>query len=213
MNSTNVSIDSDLIEKNTIVFHQILSLILLFIIIITTIFGNVLVITAILKTPRLRNLSNYLILSLSVTDLIVGLIIMPQSAIIQIIFFNRWTLGPAFCDIIVVIQSVCTTASTLHLVFIAIDRYLSVTQFKYSINKKRRHIFVMILISWTLPLVWDTTTIFWSRNYKQFLDRIEQGNCLANNNPTRIIITSILKFYAPVTLIIILYVLIYRVIL
>src|SRR5437868_12744157 len=114
MNSTN-----NLISSDRVIFHQILSLILLTIIIMVTVFGNILVITAILKTPKLRIRSNYLILSLSVTDLTVGVVVMPVFALIDIIYFSDWTFGAVFCDIHVIFFTMLSSTSAFHLVFIA----------------------------------------------------------------------------------------------
>ena len=203
----------DLIETNRIIFLQIVSLIFLFIISFITIFGNYLVIIAILKTPKLKNLSNYLILSLSVTDLTVGLLVMPNSAVIDIIYLSEWTFGAVYCDIHFIILSICTSASSFHLVFIAIDRYLSVTQFKYSMKKKKRHIMAMIAISWIFPLLFALATVFWWRDYHKFIKRIEQGICFVSINKVRLYISIATKFYIPLVIIITLYALIFKVVL
>ena len=203
--------NSTTIERNRVIFPQILSLILLFIIIIITVFGNILVITAILKTPKLRNLSNYLILSLSLTDLMVGVLVMPNSAIIDIIYLSEWTFGAIFCDIHFSVLSICTTASSFHLVFIALDRYLSVTNFKYSMNKKSWQILTMIMISWIFPTIFALVTLIWWRNYSAFLHRIDKRICWVSADTTRLIVSISTKFYIPLVLIITLYTLIYKV--
>ncbi|CAG2163393.1 unnamed protein product [Oppiella nova] len=120
--------------------------IILFIIIFTTILGNLLVITAIKTTPKLQIRPNFLILSLSITDLSVGMFAMPLMAYYNVVGIDEWTMGSVMCDIKTFISICFTTTSYLHIMFIAIDRYLSVTRIEYSRNKSKSHVMAMIEI-------------------------------------------------------------------
>lgn len=51
------------------------------ILITTTIIGNMLVILSLLTTKRLRSVTNYFVFNLAVTDLLVGLFVMPPAVI------------------------------------------------------------------------------------------------------------------------------------
>lgn len=51
------------------------------ILIMTTIIGNVLVILSLLTTKRLRSATNYFVFNLAVTDLLVGLFVLPPAVI------------------------------------------------------------------------------------------------------------------------------------
>ncbi|CAG2119055.1 unnamed protein product, partial [Medioppia subpectinata] len=134
-------------------FIQLLSSILLFAIIFITIIGNLLVIVSVIKTPKLQIRSNYLILSLSVTDLLTGLIAMPVTAYHEVVHMNDWLMGYAMCHIHMFIGHVLSIASFLHIFFIAIDRYVSVSRVEYSMNRSLRPAWVMIAISWTLAVL------------------------------------------------------------
>lgn len=83
--------------------------------------GNVFVIAAILLERHLQNVANYLILSLAVADLLVACLVMPLGAVYEV--SQQWTLGPELCDMWTSSDVLCCTASILHLVAIALDRW------------------------------------------------------------------------------------------
>lgn len=93
--------------------------------ILLTISGNVLVCLAVCASRRLRCLTNCFIVSLAVTDLLLGLIVLPLSALLQLT--NEWPLGPAFCNFYISMDVMLCTASILTLLAISLDRYLAVT--------------------------------------------------------------------------------------
>eukprot|EP00066_Takifugu_rubripes_P027511 XP_011616777.1 PREDICTED: trace amine-associated receptor 7h-like [Takifugu rubripes] len=72
--------------------------------------GNLLVITAILYFRQLHSPTHYLILSLAVADLLVGVLVVPFSAVRN------------SCDMFL------STTSILNLCFISLDRYHAVCQ-------------------------------------------------------------------------------------
>lgn len=84
------------------------------------ILGNVFVIAAILLERNLQSVSNHLILSLAVADLLVACLVMPLGAVYEV--SREWSLGPELCDMWTSSDVLCCTASILHLVAIALDR-------------------------------------------------------------------------------------------
>lgn len=84
------------------------------------IFGNLLVILAIMSEKDLRRTQYYLILSLAVADLLVGLLVTPFAAWYEV--NERWALGVVMCDLWTGIDVMACTCSILHLVAIALDR-------------------------------------------------------------------------------------------
>jgi len=176
-----------------------------------TISGNILVITAIIKTPKLRTKSNYLIMSLSCIDLSVGLIVMPLKTVIDVIYFSEWPFGALFCDIWHILGTVFLSSSDLHLLMIAIDRYLSVTRIGYSLDKSRRNIIYMISFAWTFAIIVALTPILGWKNHQKFIQRIENKVCLASLNISYTIVSAILLFFGPMAIMIPLYYAIYKV--
>ncbi|CAG2102970.1 unnamed protein product [Medioppia subpectinata] len=152
------------VSAKELYFVQLLSSILLFAIIFTTICGNLLIIISVITTPKLHTRSNYLILSLSITDLVVGVFSMPLTAYHEVVHLSEWHMGLAVCNVQQFITYVCSTTSFFHIFFIAIDRYLSVSWVEYSRNRGLRPALIMIGISWTLSLAQGVKGIYTHRN-------------------------------------------------
>lgn len=94
---------------------------------IMTIFGNILVLTAVFINKKLRTVTNYLVLSLATADLTLGLFVLPFSAIWQLLG-KQWIFGSALCEFWAAFDVLCCTASILSLCAISVDRYIGVTE-------------------------------------------------------------------------------------
>ncbi|CAG2163394.1 unnamed protein product [Oppiella nova] len=149
-------------------------------------------INGIIITPKLNNKQNYLILSLSITDLFVGLLLMPVLAYRDVVQTSDWKYGSVMCDIYHFLNINCTVTSYLHLLFIAIDRYLSFTRHQYLRNKSKSHIMAMIAISWILPPLISIWPLLGFRDNHLFMDRINRNICYSVGN-NRLIKSAILS--------------------
>lgn len=95
------------------------------IIMVMTLFGNSLVILAILKHKPLNKVQNYFLVSLSAADLCVALLVMPFHVVKFIL--GKWVLGNVMCHLWLTCDVMCCTASILNLCAIALDRYWAIT--------------------------------------------------------------------------------------
>ncbi|XP_023998618.2 trace amine-associated receptor 5-like [Salvelinus sp. IW2-2015] len=89
-----------------------------------TVFLNLLVIISISHFKQLHTPTNLLILSLAVSDLLVGLIVIPVVTIA--IMEPCWGFGEYFCAFHFYITFLCSSLSLGNLVLISIDRYVAV---------------------------------------------------------------------------------------
>lgn len=95
-------------------------------ILILDVCGNCLVIGAILSYRRLRTTTNYFIISLAVSDLLIAALSMPFR-IHHTLNSLDWNLGIKVCEFWVFIDLLCSCASITNLSLISIDRFLALT--------------------------------------------------------------------------------------
>ncbi|VDM57591.1 unnamed protein product [Angiostrongylus costaricensis] len=125
---------------------------ILLLLILFCVIGNAFVIAAIFYERDLRSRPQYyLIFSLAVADLIVGLVVTPLGAWSTVA--GTWRFGVTLCDIWISVDVIVCTASILHLVAIALDRYWSVTDISYSQNRTPKRIIIMLAVIWLTSLL------------------------------------------------------------
>lgn len=128
------------------------SLIPLGIICLVVIFGNMMVIAAVRMTHKLRGATNLFIVSLAWADLMLGMVVLPFSAMYEV--FDIWIFGRIWCSIWLAIDVWVCTASILHLVVISLDRYIAVTHpITYPNIMTSNRAKLLILGAWILSFV------------------------------------------------------------
>ncbi|VDM23699.1 unnamed protein product [Toxocara canis] len=84
--------------------------------------ANLLVLVAFLRTSHLRNLRNYFIANLAVSDLLMCIVTAPVTLYLTLNLF--WPFGNFACQTLASVQAVNMFVSCLTLVLIAMDRVL-----------------------------------------------------------------------------------------
>ncbi|EDW91537.1 5-hydroxytryptamine receptor 2A [Drosophila yakuba] len=181
--------------------------VLLGLMILVTIIGNVFVIAAIILERNLQNVANYLVASLAVADLFVACLVMPLGAVYEI--SQGWILGPELCDIWTSCDVLCCTASILHLVAIAVDRYWAVTNIDYIHSRTSNRVFMMIFCVWTAAVIVSLAPQFGWKD-PDYLQRIEQQKCMVSQDVSYQVFATCCTFYVPLLVILALYWKIYQ---
>ncbi|XP_072101157.1 5-hydroxytryptamine receptor 6 [Mobula birostris] len=116
---------------------------------IVTVAGNFLLILLIFTQRSLRNTSNYFLVSLFMSDLMVGLVVMPPAMLNQL--YGRWVLDSDFCSVWSSFDVMCCSASILNLCVISLDRYLLITSpLTYKLRMTSSRALFLIVTTWTL---------------------------------------------------------------
>ena len=121
-------------------------------VIILTIFGNIMVIVAVCRERKLRKIGNSFIVSLAVSDLLVGLVVTPMSLLYHL--KGEWQLTVWVCDLWVTLDVTCCTASIVNLCVISFDRYNAITSpLLYAMKRTPQRAAVMITCAWSYSLL------------------------------------------------------------
>ncbi|XP_063726911.1 histamine H3 receptor-like isoform X2 [Symsagittifera roscoffensis] len=129
--------------------------------IIVTIIGNLSVVIAFFQDKRLQTPSNYPLISLSVSDLLVGCFIFPCSVVYKTT--GNWYLGRPLCVVWLCCDYMATSTSVFALIMITFDRYLTITRLQSQDSPSKKGAAVgMICVLWLIPaLTYIPITVFW----------------------------------------------------
>ena len=123
-------------------------LLMVILLIITGLSGTVIVITTILKSPRIKLRQQGFIVSLAFADLTFLGVVMPFVAA-SIANGYSWILGDGACEFVGYLAGTCVQASAANISLVAFNRYFSIVHFRHykSVFTKRNMIF-MLLVTW-----------------------------------------------------------------
>ena len=134
-----------------------------FLVILLSFLGNSLVVYVILHFKRLKNPTNYILLSLAITDMAVSFLVMFPSMIQDTL--QKWIFNNIFCKMYVGFDISCCTASILHLLLVAVDRYIAIfNPLTYKNLVRTWHVVLMVLVVWTLSFGMSFLPIFMGWN-------------------------------------------------
>lgn len=170
--------------------------------------GNLFVIVAIRTDRNLRSAQNNLVFSLAVADLMVSLCVMPFAVIAEV--HGEWRLGALWCDIYTSADVLSCTASILHLLAIALDRYWAVTNIDYIQRRSPTRILLILAAVWGVAVIVSLAPILGWKD-EAFDDRIRDKHCMVSQDMGYQIFATCATFYGPVILILLLYWKIYQV--
>uniref|UniRef100_A0A8C9SP33 5-hydroxytryptamine receptor 7 n=1 Tax=Scleropages formosus TaxID=113540 RepID=A0A8C9SP33_SCLFO len=179
--------------------------IVLSVITLTTIGGNSLVIISVCIVKKLRQPSNYLVVSLAAADLSVALAVMPFVIITDLVG-GEWLFGKVFCNVFIAMDVMCCTASIMNLCLISVDRYLGITRpLTYPVRQNGKLMAQMVFTVWLLSASITLPPLFgWATNVT--VDRV----CLISQDLGYTVYSTAVAFYIPTAVMLIMYYRIYR---
>uniref|UniRef100_A0A3Q2E081 Trace amine-associated receptor 13c-like n=2 Tax=Cyprinodon variegatus TaxID=28743 RepID=A0A3Q2E081_CYPVA len=169
---------------------------------VLTVFLNLLVIISICHFKKLQSPTNILLLSLAISDCIVGFLISFQIAQID----DCWYLGDIICVLYVILDYVITTSSIGTMVLISVDRYVAICYPLYyptKVTAERARVCVSLF--WMCSILYNCVLF---RDNLQHPGRYNScsGECLVFLDYFGGVFDLLSSFICPVTVIIILYV-------
>lgn len=190
-------------------------------VIILTIGGNVMVCLAVWHSRRLRRIANCFVVSLAVTDLLLGLLVLPLSATVEL-HGRKWPLGGTVCNIYISLDIMLSTCSILNLLAISVDRFLAISaplSYSRRVTPVRVTLALIAIWAWSLAvsfvpvqLGWNTADyrvqhLVWATGDKD----IKESYCQFEWNNNYVLIYAFGLFYLPLLLMCGMYLCIFRV--
>ncbi|KAM4730640.1 trace amine-associated receptor 13c-like [Anableps anableps] len=173
-----------------------------------TVFLNLLVIISISHFKKLHNTTNILLLSLAISDCLVGFLISLQ--IVQI--DGCWYLGDTVCVLYIILDYIITTASIGTMVLISIDRYVAICYPLYYRTKVTTEwAKICLFLFWMCSIFYDCVLL---RDNLQQPGRYNScsGECVVLLDDIGGVFDLLSSFICPVAVIIILYVRVFAVV-
>ncbi|XP_052744880.1 5-hydroxytryptamine receptor 1-like [Bicyclus anynana] len=172
--------------------------IIFLIVIFGTIVGNILVCVAVCLVRKLRRPSNYLIVSLAVSDLCVAVMVMPVAMVYDLM--GSWPFGPVICDFWVSSDVLSCTASILNLCMISVDRYYAITKpLEYGVKRTPKRMIFCVFIVWMSAALISLPPLLLLGNEKT------ETSCSVSQNQGYQIYATFGSFYLPLAVMVVVY--------
>ncbi|XP_048761624.2 neuropeptide FF receptor 2-like isoform X2 [Ostrea edulis] len=139
---------------------------------LVAIVGNLLIIIIIAQSPKMRTVTNYYILNLAISDMLVGLFAMWIHLVDDLT--QGWVLGSFLCKFNPFLQITAMCASVFTLVAIAGDRFFAIV-FPLKSRVTQRKVSVIIIVIWLAALAIALPVLFFyaytERPWKNFIEK------------------------------------------
>ncbi|XP_013775819.1 octopamine receptor beta-2R-like [Limulus polyphemus] len=189
-------VDSQSLDE---LFKLVLKSTVMCLIMVCAVFGNVLVISSVLRHRKLHITTNYFIVSLALADTLVALLAMTFNASVTIA--GRWVFNQTTCDFYNSCDVLFSTASIMHLCCISVDRYYAIIKpLEYPLKMTEATVFAMLGCVWLSSGFISFIPIFlgWYTTKQHMQFRLHNPEtCEFVVNKTYAIISSCVSFWIP----------------
>ena len=186
--------------------HVIIASVLVTLLMIIIVVGNGLVVLAIAIDRNLKAVQNWFIASLAVSDLLVGLLIMPFSLANELMGY--WYFGNILCELWLATDVLLCTASIMNLCLISLDRFWSITRaISYVKQRTKKRAIIMIALVWILSMIiCFPPLVGWKRPQPMKYGR---PLCVLSEDIGYVVYSTLGSFYVPLVVMVVVYFKIY----
>ncbi|XP_060739443.1 trace amine-associated receptor 7d-like [Tachysurus vachellii] len=171
-------------------------------VVLLTMCGNLLIIISVLHFKQLHTPTNMLLLSLAVSDFLVGTLVMPPMFICSI--ESCWIFGRGLCTNVLLTAGLLMTISIYNIALISVDRYLALSNpFLYTNTISTRMMCIVVSSNWCVNLVYSLAFYYFGGSFTSSV--MCPGECYYLLNEVWSVIDLIYSFIFPLSVIIILY--------
>uniref|UniRef100_UPI003AADCCBB trace amine-associated receptor 13c-like n=1 Tax=Centroberyx gerrardi TaxID=166262 RepID=UPI003AADCCBB len=163
---------------------------------------NLLAIISISHFRQLHTPTNLLLLSLAVSDFLVGLLLMP----VEILLIGAcWFLGDFMCALFHYASFIVTSASVGNMVLISVDRYVAICDpLRYPTKITQGRVKICVCLCWIFSALYNCLIL---RDFLRQPNRYNfcYGECVVVINYITGAVDLVVTFIGPITVIIVLY--------
>ncbi|XP_050957266.1 trace amine-associated receptor 4-like [Labeo rohita] len=175
----------------------------LLLMILTTVFGNLLIIISISHFKQLQSPTHLIVRSLAASDCLLGSLVMPYSMVRSV--EGCWYLGDFVCKVHSSFDMTFSISSLLHLSLISVDRYWAICDpLRYKMRVTNNTVTVFITFTWLFSFLYSFPIVFSGVNKIGLESFIMQvycvGSCVLFFNKEWGIICPVLTFFLPGTI-------------
>ncbi|KAM9495274.1 trace amine-associated receptor 13c-like [Clarias gariepinus] len=171
-------------------------------VLLLTICGNLLVIISVLHFKQLHTPTNMLVLSLAVSDFLIGVLVMPPLFIWTI--ESCWIFNTGHCMSLMITSFFLGNQTIYNIALIAADRYLALSNpFLYTNTVNVKIMCIIVSTNWSVCLVYNILVCHFSGSFTSSV--MCPGECFSVPNEVWTVIDLVYSFIFPLSVIIILY--------
>ncbi|XP_066533562.1 trace amine-associated receptor 13c-like [Hoplias malabaricus] len=172
-------------------------------VVLLTVCGNLLVIISVCHFKQLHTPTNMLILSLAVSDFLIGVFVFPVSLVSVI--ESCWIFNKVFCIFFLLTAYIVAGTSILDIALIAVDRYIALSNpFLYTRAVSVSIMCFVILSNWCIIFTYNLGVRYFNRNFDRIV--ICPGRCFLFTDEVWSVVDLLFIFVSPLSIIIILYI-------
>lgn len=136
---------------------------------IVAVVGNTCAVYVVVSRRRMRNVTNYFIASLALSDILMAVVCIPFNLVANVLF-NYWPFGALLCPIVTYLQVVVVFQNAYTMLAMSLERYIAIMHpFMQRLGKKR--CLQIVTTCWLLALLTPIPTAVTSK-----LDLLEGHN-------------------------------------
>ncbi|KAI9547501.1 hypothetical protein NQZ68_017054 [Dissostichus eleginoides] len=180
--------------------HNVPALVVGVLLIVVIIGGNLLVCLSVMTEKALKTTTNYFIVSLAASDLMLAVLVLPLFVYSEF-QDGVWTLSTSVCDYLMTMDVMLCTASIFNLCAISVDRFIAVV---IPLNYNRKHVdmrqTVLLSATWVVALAVASPVVFGINN----VPGRDPTECKLENDDY-VLYSSVCSFFIPCPIMLLLY--------
>ncbi|XP_043845837.1 histamine H2 receptor [Dromiciops gliroides] len=178
------------------IWRQALTGLVLILLILITVLGNVVVCLAVGLNRKLRSLTNCFIVSLAITDLLLGLLVLPFSAACEL--GQTCDFAKPLCKVYTSLDVMLCTASILNLFMISLDRYYAITApLRYTMVVTPKRVAIALILIWMISITFSFLPIHLEWNTQNITNSNLSNKCKLQVNKAYGLVDGLITFYIP----------------